>query len=81
MCTYLGDKNVCNADTKEFLLDLLAFCKKIEPYITYYKRQIKSYDNIALKILQNEINLILPQICGKQKFGNYHSFKLHKVSL
>ena len=28
--TYLDDRNICNADTKKYLLDLLAFCKKIE---------------------------------------------------
>ena len=59
-CTYLDDQNIHNADTKKYLLDLLAFCKKIEPYVTYYKRQIKSYNNTAHNILKNEINLILP---------------------
>ena len=42
-CTYLGDRN--NADTKKYLLDLLVFCKQIEHYVTYYKRQVKSYNN------------------------------------
>ena len=40
-CTYLDDRNTCNADTKNYLLDVLALCKKIHPYISYYKRQIK----------------------------------------
>ena len=42
-CAYLDDRNIQNAGTKKYLLDLLVFCKKIEPYVTYYKRQIKSY--------------------------------------
>ena len=66
-CTYLDDKNICNADTKKYLLDLLAFCKKIEPYLTYYKRQIKAYNTTAHNILKNEIDLILPQIHRNQK--------------
>ena len=45
------------------------FCKKIEPYVTYYNRQIKSYENTAHNILKDEIYLILPQIPGKQKCG------------
>ena len=45
------------------------FCKKIEPYMTYYKRQIKSYNNTAHNILEDEIDLILPQKPGKQKCG------------
>ena len=35
---YLDDRNIGNADTEKYLLDLLAFCKKIEPYVTFYKR-------------------------------------------
>ena len=68
-CTYLDDKNICSADTKKYLLDLVAFCKKIEPYMFHYKRQIKSYNNTAHNILKNEIDLILPQIPRKQKCG------------
>ena len=64
-CAYLDDKTILDADTKKYLLDLLAFCKKIEPYVTYYKRQIKSYNNTAHNVLKNEIDLLLPQIHRK----------------
>ena len=67
-CTYLHDRNICNVDTKKYL-DLLVFCKMIEPYVTYYKRQIKSYNNTTHIILKNEIDLILPHISIKQKCG------------
>ena len=66
---YLDDRNNCDADTKKYLLDLLAFCKRIEPYVSYYKRQIKSYNNTAHNNLKNEIDLKLPQISRKQKCG------------
>ena len=36
-CAYLDDRNICDADTKKYLLDLLAFYKTIEPYVSYYK--------------------------------------------
>ena len=65
----MDDTKICKTDTKKYLLDLLAFCKKIDPYMTYYKRQIKSYNNVAHDILKNEIDLILPQIPRKQKCG------------
>ena len=68
-CAYLHDRNVCDADTKKYLLDLFGFCKKIDPYMSYFKRQIKSYNNTAHNILRNEIDLILPQIARKQKCG------------
>ena len=49
------------------MLDLMTFYKKIEPFVLYYKRLIKSYTNTAHNILENEINLILPEIPSRQK--------------
>ena len=68
-CAYLDGRNIPDADIKKYLLDLLTFCKKIEPYVSYYKRQIKSYNNTAHIIWKNEIDLMLPQIPRKQKCG------------
>ena len=67
--TYLDDRNIFDADTKKYLLNLLVFCKKIELYVTYYKRQIKSYNNIVHTILKNKTGLILSEISRKQKCG------------
>ena len=50
------------------MLDLMTFCKKIKPFVLYYKRLINSY-NTTHNILTNEINLILPQIPRTQKHG------------
>ena len=68
-CTYLDEKNSHDAETKKCTLDLLGFCKKIEPYVDYYKMQIRFYNNMAHHILKNEMDLILPQIPTKQKCG------------
>ena len=38
-----------------------------EPFVLYYKSLIKSYNHTAQNILENEINLILPQIPRKQR--------------
>ena len=44
------------------MLDLRTFCRKIEPFVSYYRRLIKSYNNTAHNILEKEINLLLPQM-------------------
>ena len=49
------------------MLDLMTFCEKIEPFVMYYKRLIKSYNNAIHNISKNDINLIVPQIPRKQK--------------
>ena len=67
ICAYSDNKNICNTDSKKHMLDLMMFCKKIESFVLYYKRLIKSYNNTAHNILKNEINLILPQLPRKQK--------------
>ena len=46
----------------------MTFCKKIEPFVVYYKR-LKSYNHRAYTILENKMNLILPQVSRKQKHG------------
>ena len=66
-CAYFDNKNIHNTETKKYMLDLIMFCKKIEHYVIYYKRLIKSYNNTAHNILKNEIDLILPQLPRKQK--------------
>ena len=68
-CAYLDNKNMCDTDSKKHMLDLMTFCKMIEPFVLYYKRLIKSYKNTDHNILENEIKVILPQITRKQKCG------------
>ena len=69
MCTYLDNKHTDGAITRKHMLDLMTFCKKIEPFVVYYKQFIKSYNHMAHNTLENEINLILPQYSRKQKHG------------
>ena len=67
MCAYIDNKNTQNTEMRKYMLDLRIFCKKIEPFVIYYKRMIQSYNNTMHNILENEINLILPQIPKKKK--------------
>ena len=73
-CAYLDNKNVHDTETKKHMLDLMTFCKKIEPFVIYYKTLIKPYNNTSHNILKNEINLILLQIPRKQKCGIITTF-------
>ena len=66
---YMDNKNAQNTETRKYMLDLRTFCKKNEPFVIYYKRLIESYNHTAHNISENEINLILPQIPGKQNCG------------
>ena len=69
ICAYLDNENVCNTDSKKHMLDLMMFCKMIKPFVLYYKRLIKSYNNTTHNILKNDINLILSQIPREQECG------------
>ena len=68
-CAYLDNKNMCDIESKKHMLDLVIFCRKIEPFILYCKRLVKSFNNTTHNILENEINFISPQIPRKQKHG------------
>ena len=41
-CAYLDNKYTHSAETRKHMLDLMTFYKKIEPFVMYYKRLIKS---------------------------------------
>ena len=68
-CTYLDNRNMHDSESKKHMLDLMTFCKKIKPFVLYYKRLKTSYNNTAYNILDRGINLMLPQIQKKQKCG------------
>ena len=68
-CTYLDNRNAQDTETQKYILDLKTFCRKIEPFVTYYKRLIKSYNNTAHSILEKEMSLLLPQMPRIQRCG------------
>ena len=39
-CAYVNNKNAQNTETRKYMLDLNTFCKKIEPFVIYYRRLI-----------------------------------------
>ena len=49
---YLDNKNIHDADKKKHMLDLIMIGKKIEPFVIYYKRLIKLYNNTGHGVLK-----------------------------
>ena len=64
---YLTEENGCDHNSKEYITDLLLYCKKIVPFIYYYRKQFFSYNCTAYHILMNEISLILPNFPKQDK--------------
>ena len=54
MCYHL------NISKKSYLLRYIRHCRRIAPYVKFYKQQIDYYNWTTYNILQNEIGLILP---------------------
>ena len=53
--------------TKSPLLRYIKHCRRIAPYVEFYKQQIYYYDWTAYNLLQNEIGLILPNFKYRKK--------------
>ena len=80
-CAYLDNKHVQDTETKKQMPDLKMFCKKIEPFVIYYTRIIKLYNNTGHIILRNEIDTTLSTKETKM-WNNFHiSVQLHRTSL
>ena len=56
-----------NHRIEQCILDLIVYCRKIKPYVYFYKQQIKSLNETAHDILKNEINIILPKFSENRK--------------
>ena len=61
-CKYLHDLDDKDSkQIKENIRDLLSFCAKFRPYMSFYKLQINTHNKTAHHILKNEVDLILPK--------------------
>ena len=59
--------NHLNFSRKKYLLRYIRHCRRIAPYVKFYKQQIDYYNWTAYNILQNEIGLILPSFNNRKK--------------
>ena len=60
MCSHL---NI----SKSPLLRYINHCRRIAPYVKFYKQQIDFYNRTAYNLFQNEIQLILPNFNNRKK--------------
>ena len=59
--------NHLNISKKSYLLRYIKHCRRIAPYVTFYKQQIDYYNQTAYNLLQNEIGLIVPNFNNRKK--------------
>ena len=58
-CEYLRKRDKGhNARIEKCISDLIVYCRKIKPYIYFYKQKIKSLNDTAHDILKNKLNMI-----------------------
>ena len=60
-CNYLQEKNRHSVEAKQYISDLIVYCRKIIPFVHYYREQISSFNCTVQNILTNEISLVLPK--------------------
>ena len=67
-CSYMNKEYSPNMDSSKYLKELKMYCNKIKPFVTYYFKLIKSYNNTVHDILENKIKPLLSkrprQKCG-----------------
>ena len=71
-CTHVDNKDAQSTEMRKYMLDLRTFCKKIEPFVNYYKRFIKLYSQTVHYILENDINLILDSSSTETEMWHCH---------
>ena len=49
-CEYLQEEKGCNSKAKQYILDLKTYCRKIRPFMHYYREQITSFNGTAHNI-------------------------------
>ena len=59
--------NHLNISRKSYLLRYIRHCRRIAPYVKFYKQQKNYYNWTAYNILQNEIGLILPSFNNRKE--------------
>ena len=66
-CNYLNVNVDRNHFPTQFILNFKNYCRKIIPFIDFYKKEIDSYNNTAHEISTKEISLILPNFPKDKK--------------
>ena len=67
-CSYMNKEYAPNTDSSKYLKELKMYCNKLKPFVSYYFKLIKSYNNTVYDILENKIKPLLPKM-PRQKQG------------
>ena len=59
--------NHLNISRKSYLLRYTKHCRRIAPYVKFYKQQVEYYNQTAHNILENEMGLIIPTFGSKNR--------------
>ena len=84
-CEHLQIEKGCPNEAKEDILNLITYCRKIRPFVQYYKDQTNSFNHAALNILKKKRDrLKFSKIYRmKRKVWYYHitNFRFHRLSI
>ena len=64
-CSYINKEYTPNMDSSKYLKELKIYCNKLKPFVSYYFKLIKSYNNTVYDILENKIKPLLPKCQDK----------------
>ena len=79
-CEYLQQEKGCADEAKDHILDHTTYCRKIRPFVHYYRGQTNSFNHTAHNILNNETGLILHKK-KRREVLSHHYFRLHRFSI
>ena len=68
-CSYMNKEYAPNTDSSKYLKELKTYCNKLKPFVSYYFKLIKSYNNTVYDIIENKIKPLLPKK-SRQKCGS-----------
>ena len=67
-CSYMNKEYAPNTDSSKYLKELKTYCNMLKPFVSYYFKLIKSYNNTVYDILENKVKPLLPKM-PRQKCG------------
>ena len=56
----MNKEDTPNINSSKYLGELKMYCNKLKPFVTYYSKLIKSYNNTVYDIIENRIKPVLP---------------------
>ena len=81
-CSYMNKEYAPNTDCSKYLKELKTYCNKLKPFVSYYFKLIKSYNNTVYDIIENKIKTIIAQKAKTKMWFSYHiSIRIHRLSL